>query len=123
MSARFAGAVIGLVKLLLVNHSKSPTPVDLLREDRRPFSKCQGDEPMDTSEVHDYVHSQLERDLDTLVVEEEAAADLEVLLNELGRHGYNDIKGVTMASSVINPGNGRWIVSWRYVAVVRRSGQ
>ena len=78
---------------------------------------------MDTSEVHDYVHSQLERDLETMVVEEESAADLEVLLNELGRHGYDDITGVTMASAAIDPGSGPWIVQWRYVAVVRRSGQ
>ena len=78
---------------------------------------------MDTSEVHDYVHSQLERDLEILVAEEESAADLEVLLNELGRHGYDDIKGVTTANAAIDPGMGPWIVRWRYVAVVRRSGR
>ena len=42
---------------------------------------------MDTSEVHGYAHSQLERDLETLLVEEDSAADLEMLQNELVRHG------------------------------------
>ena len=72
-----------------------------------------------SGDTHDYVHNLLERNLGILVIEQESASDLEVILNELSRHGYSDVTAVTAAAATVSQYTGPDIVLWRYVAVVR----
>lgn len=50
-------------------------------------------------DTHEYVHRLLERSLDILVIEQESASDLGVILDELNRHGYSDAREVTVAAT------------------------
>lgn len=72
-------------------------------------------------DTHEYVRSLLERNLEILVIEQESASALELILNELSKHGYSDVRAVTAAAATVSQYTGPDIVQWRYVAVVRKS--
>ena len=75
-----------------------------------------------SAETHEYVHELLEEDPPVLVIEEESAGDLQGMLNEPHRHGYDDVAGITVAGAPRTPpGAGVLELTWRYVAVVRKS--